>query len=219
MAILWRKFGVAGHGQEIGILIDTFPLDADLTQFWQINDINNSIANVDRLNVDNATVPPVEGEESLDAEWTSGTAPGARIRICASGSLDFPSLDSAIDNIIADVALRPGPRQVSVSLGLGELYLHASASACPLGTVRESEVRKTVKGIRPARSAYSGANCHFSKRHHELRPIRAVVALASHRLRAGRKLLAGPDIDLGGQIGVWIEIPGPGSHRAEMRPF
>jgi kumamolisin len=116
--------GLTGHGQEIGILIDTFALDADLPMFWARNKINNSLANVQKINVGGGPLPSVEGEESLDTEWTSGVAPGAQIRVYASGGLDFPSLDRALDQIIADVAARPGLRQVSISLGLGEIYLH-----------------------------------------------------------------------------------------------
>jgi kumamolisin len=33
------------------------------------------------INVNNASLPPQEGEETLDAQWTSGIAPGAKIRI------------------------------------------------------------------------------------------------------------------------------------------
>ena len=66
---------------------------------------------------------PPEGEETLDVEWTSGIAPGAKIRIYASGSLQFVDLDRALDRIISDVASHPGMRQLSISLGLGEKYM------------------------------------------------------------------------------------------------
>ena len=139
------NLGVTGKGQEIAILIDTFPLDGDLTQFWQINGIANSLANITKINVSNATMPPVEGEESLDSEWTSGVAPGAGIRIYASGGLDFRSLDLAIDNIIADAAARPGLRQMSVSLGLGELYLHGPSGE--IATQHQKFLRLAAAGV------------------------------------------------------------------------
>jgi len=116
--------GVTGKGQEIAVLIDTFALDTDLTLFWQQNQITNSLAQITKINVGGGTLPAREGEETLDTEWTSGVASGAGIRVYASGALDFTSLDLAIDRIIADVATRSGLRQMSVSLGLGELYLH-----------------------------------------------------------------------------------------------
>jgi kumamolisin len=34
--------GVTGKGQTIAILIDTFPADADLTTFWQRNNLPNT---------------------------------------------------------------------------------------------------------------------------------------------------------------------------------
>jgi kumamolisin len=139
------NLGVSGQGQEIAILIDTFPLDADLTQFWTLNGIDNSLANITKINVNNATLPPVEGEESLDTEWTSGIAPGAGIRIYASGGLDFPSLDSAIDNIIADTIVRKGLRQMSVSLGLGELYLHGPSGE--IATQHQKFLRLAAAGV------------------------------------------------------------------------
>jgi kumamolisin len=139
------NLGVSGRGQEIAILIDTFPQDGDLTLFWQINGIDNSLGNITKINVNSATLPPVEGEESLDAEWTSGVAPGAGIRIYASGGLDFSSLDLAIDSIIADAAVRPGLRQMSVSLGLGELYLHGPSGE--IATQHQKFLRLAAAGV------------------------------------------------------------------------
>ena len=49
--------------------------------------------------------------------------PDARVRIYASGSLSFPDLDLALDQIIADAASEPGMRQLSISLGLGETFM------------------------------------------------------------------------------------------------
>ena len=43
--------GLTGHGQEIGILIDTLRSDADPTMFWARSKINNSLANVQKINV------------------------------------------------------------------------------------------------------------------------------------------------------------------------
>jgi len=114
---------VTGAGQEIAILIDTFPLDTDLTAFWRLNNVDNNLAHITKINVGGGTLAHPSGEETLDTEWTSGLAPGAGIRIYASGSLQFTALDRAIDMIIADVKQRPALRQVSVSLGLGETFM------------------------------------------------------------------------------------------------
>ena len=115
--------GVTGKGQTIAILIDTFPTAADLKAFWKLNKLKSKISQVTMINVNNATLPPQEGEETLDAQWTSGIAPGAKIRIYASGTLQFTDLDRALDRIISDLASQPTMRQLSISLGLGETFM------------------------------------------------------------------------------------------------
>jgi kumamolisin len=114
---------LTGKGQTIAILIDTFPSNADLKKFWKLNKVKNSTTNITRINVNSITPPPPSGEETMDVEWSSGIAPGAKIRIYASGTLDFVNLDAALDRIIADLPSQPGMRQVSISLGLGETFM------------------------------------------------------------------------------------------------
>jgi kumamolisin len=114
---------VTGKGQTIAILIDTFPTAADLKAFWKLNKLKTKISQVTMINVNNASLPPQEGEETLDAQWTSGIAPGAKIRIYASGTLQFTDLDRALDRIISDLASEPTMRQLSISLGLGETFM------------------------------------------------------------------------------------------------
>src|SRR5258708_10555082 len=113
---------VTGKGQTIAILIDTFPVDSDLQAFWQRNDLPISLAQVVKVNVSGGVLPPIEGEETLDVEWASGIAPGAKVRVYASGSLSFVDLDKALDRILADAATDKTMRQLSISLGLGEKY-------------------------------------------------------------------------------------------------
>jgi len=120
---------MTGKGQEIAILIDTFPRDADLKEFWHKNGLAIKASQITKINVNGGSPPPPEGEETLDASWTSGIAPGAAIRIYASGSLQFSELNRALDQILTDLAVHPSMRQLSVSLGLGELFT-------PRGTVR-----------------------------------------------------------------------------------
>lgn len=114
---------LTGKGQTIAILIDTFPADSDLKKFWQRNNLPVKISQIEKINVKGGPLPPREGEETLDAEWASGIAPGAKIRIYASGSLSFVDLDRALDRIIADLPTQPGMRQLSISLGLGEKFM------------------------------------------------------------------------------------------------
>jgi kumamolisin len=114
---------VTGNNQVIAILIDTFPNDSDLTSFWSAAGVSVSLSQIQKVNVQNGALPPPEGEETLDVSWASGIAPGAIIRIYATGSLSFTALDMALDQIITDLPNIPGLNQLSISLGLGELYM------------------------------------------------------------------------------------------------
>jgi kumamolisin len=116
---------VTGKGQTIAILIDRFPTDDDLKQFWKVNGLTTKISQVTKINVTGINLPPPEGEETMDAEWSSGIAPGAKIRIYASGTLRFVDLDRALDRIISDLDTQPEMRQLSISLGLGETFMAA----------------------------------------------------------------------------------------------
>jgi kumamolisin len=114
---------VTGAGQTIAILIDTVPSTFDLKAFWKRNGLAVKPSQVRRINVARVPLPPAEGEETLDVEWSSGIAPGAKIRVYAAGSLRFTALDRALDRIIADLPTHPGMRQLSISLGLGETFM------------------------------------------------------------------------------------------------
>jgi kumamolisin len=114
---------VTGKGQTIAILIDTFPADADLEAFWKRNNATATLNQIKKINVNGGPLPAPEGEETLDTEWASGVAPGATVRIYATGSLAFVDLDMALDQILADVPSQPGMKQLSISLGLGETYM------------------------------------------------------------------------------------------------
>jgi kumamolisin len=117
--------GLTGQGQEIAILIDTVPLDTDLTAFWTANGVAGSLARITKINVKGGPLPAPSGEETLDAEWASTVAPNANVRIYASGTLSFIDLDRALDRIYADALAQPTLRIVSMSLGLSEAYMAA----------------------------------------------------------------------------------------------
>lgn len=119
------NLGVTGKDQTIAILIDTFPDNSDLQAFWAANNLNVSVQQIQQIKVGGGTLPPREGEETLDASWASGVAPGATIRIYATGSLNFVDLDRALDQIITDLPSQPGLKQLSISLGLGETFMAA----------------------------------------------------------------------------------------------
>lgn len=117
------KVAGGGAGQTVAILIDTFPRNSDLTEFWSANGLPVTLSQIEKINVGGGTVPAPSGEETLDVSWTSGIAPKANIRVYASGALTFVALDKALDRIIADLPTEPGMRQLSISLGLGEAFM------------------------------------------------------------------------------------------------
>lgn len=131
--------GVTGKGQTIAILIDTFPNDDDLTAFWSANGINADLGRIKKIKVGRGHLPAPEGEETLDASWSSGIAPDAAIKIYATGSLEFTALDQALDRILADASSDPTMRQLSISLGLGEQFMGG-----PTGEV-ETQHQKYLK--------------------------------------------------------------------------
>ena len=118
-----NALGVTGAGQTIAILIDTFPNDDDVIDFWKANGIAVDLTRIGKVKVGGGHLPAPEGEETLDVSWTSGIAPGAQIKIYATGSLQFVALDQALDRIIADASSDPSLRQLSISLGLGETFI------------------------------------------------------------------------------------------------
>lgn len=116
---------LTGAGETIAIVIDAPPAAADLTQFWSAVGVPQSLANVSFVQVGGGPPGPPNSETTLDAEWTSGMAPGARIRVYCAGSLEDAALDQCFQQILADLPSEPSIHQVSISLGLGETYLDA----------------------------------------------------------------------------------------------
>jgi uncharacterized delta-60 repeat protein len=112
-----------GAGQKIGIVIDTFPLDSDLTSFWSQTGVSNSLTNIEKVQVVSGSLAAPTGEETLDVEWASGIAPGAKVRVYASRDLSLVHLDQVFQQIITDLPSQPGLRQISISLGLGERFV------------------------------------------------------------------------------------------------
>jgi kumamolisin len=112
-----------GTGQKIGIVIDTFPLNSDLITFWNDDGVSQSLGNIEKVHVVSGTLPAPSGEETLDTEWSSGIASGAKIRIYATRDLSFNHLDQGYQYIINDLSNQPALHQLSMSYGLGEDYM------------------------------------------------------------------------------------------------
>lgn len=136
---------VTGQGQTIAILIDTLPALLDLENFWAINGLPTSLDRYEGVNVNDVALPPPDDEVSMDVQWSSGIAPGANVRVYASGTLGFADIDRALDGILADLPSYPGMRQLSISLGLGERY-QVGSDGFPDGYVRT----QTTKFLRLA---------------------------------------------------------------------
>jgi kumamolisin len=112
-----------GAGQKIGIVIDTFPLASDLSTFWSFCGIGQTLANIEEVQVVSGTLPAPSGEESLDVEWCSSIASGAKVRIYATTDLSFVHLDQAYAAILNDLPANPTLSQISLSYGAGESYV------------------------------------------------------------------------------------------------
>jgi len=119
---------VTGAGQSIAIAIDTFPSTSDLQGFWSTYGINQSLSNISFIQVVAGTLPAPTGEETLDTEWSSAMAPGAKVRIYASHDLTFASLDQVYEQIYTDATTHPsyGIHQISLSYAAGETATTAS---------------------------------------------------------------------------------------------
>ncbi|WP_218082874.1 S53 family peptidase [Anthocerotibacter panamensis] len=121
-----RNLGVNGTGQRTAILIDTFPLNSDLTSFWTNNGIAQTLSRIERIQAVSGTLPPTSGEETLDVEWSSGIAPSSIVRIYASQSLAFSNIDTTFQRIISDLNAGVTIQQLSISLGACERLLSST---------------------------------------------------------------------------------------------
>ncbi len=112
-----------GAGQTIAIVIDTFPSPSDLTTFWQTNFVPQSLNNIQETQVVPGSLPAPSGEETLDVEWSSATAPGATIHVYATKDLAWSALDQGYQAVIDDLESNPAISQLSLSFSLGETYI------------------------------------------------------------------------------------------------
>jgi kumamolisin len=113
---------ITGTGQTIAIVIDTFPAKSDLVAFWNAYGINQSISNITFVQAVSGTLPAPSGEETLDTEWCSAIAPGAKVRVYAATDLSNIDLDTAYQKVYTDVSgsQNLGIHQMSMSYGEGE---------------------------------------------------------------------------------------------------
>lgn len=123
---------LTGAGQTIAIVIDTYPLDSDLTTFWSrcgVNRLPNS--SVQHFQVSGTPTPPnpasldssgvpIGTEAVIDAELTSSIAPGANIRVYTTSELSYTYLSRAYSQVYNDLASQPSLHVLNLSYGIGE---------------------------------------------------------------------------------------------------
>jgi kumamolisin len=114
---------ITGSGQAIAIVIDVLPQTSDLTSFWSTYGVNQFLSNITFTQVVPAQQPlPDLSEASLDTEWSSSIAPGAKVRVYAVQSLSDTNLDEAYAQVYSDASVQPSLEihQMSMSYGSNE---------------------------------------------------------------------------------------------------
>jgi kumamolisin len=122
--------GVTGSGQTIAIVMAAFPAKTDLTAFWSICGIKQSLEDITFVNVGSgpSAQPSSDNlqEATLDVEWSSAIAPGAKIRVYGTTDLGLVNLDQSYLQILSDLASHPGLSQVSLSYSGGEKTIYST---------------------------------------------------------------------------------------------
>jgi sugar lactone lactonase YvrE len=117
-----------GAGQTIAMLEQADPTLADLEQFWTDAGVTGaSPSNVAFVSVglgpDTSLAAGYTSEVTeacLDAEWSSGIAPGAKIRIYGVGSEDPGAFDEGYQQVYEDLTADPSIHVLSLSFGENE---------------------------------------------------------------------------------------------------
>lgn len=106
-----------GSGTTTAIVIDTFPKTSDLTTFWSVAGVSQSLSNITLIQVVPGTLPALSGEESLDTQYSSSMGASSKVRVYASQSLTDAHLDTTFQRVISDLQSGVVITQVSISLG------------------------------------------------------------------------------------------------------
>ncbi len=112
--------GLTGSGQTIAIIMAANISPSDLTLFWNVAGVPQSIANFTAIPV--AGGPDADSQSGLalevaiDVDWASATAPGAKVRLYAIPDLLFATINEACVQILGDAKTNPGLSVVSMSI-------------------------------------------------------------------------------------------------------
>ena len=149
---------LTGSGQTIAIVMAANPSTADLTQFWTAAGIPQSLANFTSIQVGNGPTAASQSadlsEVTLDVEWTSGMAPGAKVRLYECQDTSLPSLNQALLQIISDSKTNPSLSVVSISTGGNENLQPLSA----IQTMSQSFVQLAAAGVTVVSSSGDGGS-------------------------------------------------------------
>ena len=119
------NLGVDGTGQTIAIYALAFPANSDLTEFWTLANVTDSLGRIVQVPVaggpSNSPDSSIVDEVTLDTEWASALAPGAAIRIYAANQTDPGENDEILQQVYADLPTNPGMHQLCICIGGNEL--------------------------------------------------------------------------------------------------
>lgn len=118
-----------GTGQIIGVVGDALPLASDI-QAWASYCSEPRVATaVTFILAGTSTGTEDQREATLDAEWSSASAPGAQVRVYGvpDGS-SVAGFDLGLMLLYADAQQYPGLRQASISYGWDEEHLPAASA-------------------------------------------------------------------------------------------
>ncbi len=157
--------GLTGAGQTIGIIIDIPPIKGDLRSFYTNNALSQTVDNFSVVDVENVgtfdyslTDPknPPAIEATLDAEWSSGIAVGAKLVVYAANSLN--NVDDAYSRVLDDLQTnaQPGLHQISMSYGAGERDLQTTVNVVPDEVTAEHNLFAAIRAYGVSLFASSG---------------------------------------------------------------
>ena len=123
-AVYQAPTNLNGAGQTIAIVGASAVVQSDITTFWSLCGISQSWSNITQVNVGAGPGGPTgdQGELSLDVEWTSGIAPGAKIRVYETATPLYLTREAAAyTQILNDLPSNPSLHQVSESYAGNEV--------------------------------------------------------------------------------------------------
>ena len=113
--------GLTGAGQEVAVIMDSFPASTDLTTFWTEFNINETMSNISEVALYTGAAPAPTAEATADVELVTAMAQQAKVRVYAI-TLDTAQFDLALQQIYNDLPTHPQLHQATLSGGLGEQW-------------------------------------------------------------------------------------------------